>query len=329
MIKKMTIPKQLPSTVAKAPDALLFSHVSPDGDCIGSMLALGIALESLGKKIYYFNSGPVPANLRFLPGAGRISGSLPDPISETIIFIDCSDAERVDGLVTRELLAGKNVINIDHHISNNQYGTLNWVDFSAAATGEMIYQLIKKLKIPISKDIAINLYTAIITDTGRFSYSNTTDNSFRIAAELVKTGINLADINSVLFERKTLSQMKLLKKALTNLELLEDGKLAVIVLSHQDFEECGAEESLSEGLVNYARSIENVEAAALLKETDNQEIKVSLRSNSWLDVNRVAFRFGGGGHVRAAGCNLKLPLAQAKESIVAALEEALNNGRNC
>lgn len=320
--------KQLAMEIEKVPEAALFSHVSPDGDCLGSMLALSLALESIGNKVFCYNTGPLPHNLKFLPGINKIEFSIPENLPDTLIFIDCAEAERAHSNI-KDLLKRKNVINIDHHVSNDLFGSINWVDPGAAATGEIIYHLIKKLGVEISKEIAINLYAAIITDTGRFSFSNTTAKSFKIAAELVKTGIDLVAINNILFEQKSLAQTKLLQKALCNLELLQNGKLAIILLSQRDFEEVGAEESLSEGLVNYARNIENVEAAALLKELDNKEIKVSFRSNSWLDVNKVASKFGGGGHVRASGCSINLPLAKAKESVISALEEALNSiGRN-
>ncbi|NLI92184.1 MAG: bifunctional oligoribonuclease/PAP phosphatase NrnA [Peptococcaceae bacterium] len=320
--------KQIGSEIEKVPEAALFSHVSPDGDCLGSMLALGIALECLEKKVTYYNEGPFPENLRFLPHIHRVSSVIPEKLPKTLIFIDCAEAERAESSIVKKHFQGKNVINIDHHVSNDLFGTLNWVDPGAAATGEMVYELIKKLGIPITQEIAINLYTAIITDTGRFSYSNTTAKSFKIAAQLVKTGIDLVSINNILFEQKTFSQTKLLHKALSNLELHQNGKIAVIVLSQKDFEETGAEENLSEGLVNYARNIESVEAAALLKEIDTKEIKVSFRSNAWLDVNKVAARFGGGGHIRASGCTIDLPLLEAKNIVISALEEALTHGRD-
>ncbi len=329
-MKKKTminVPKKLVYEIEKVPELALFSHVSPDGDCLGSMLALGLALESLGKKVSYYNAGPFQPNLTFLPGVDRVKQSIPSNLPDTLVFIDCAEAERVDG-ITKELFADKVVINIDHHVSNDFFGNINWVNSEAAATGEMVYGLIKVLRVTISKEIAINLYTAIITDTGRFSFSNTTAKSFKIAADLVKTGINLVEINNILFELKTLAQTRLLHKALSNLELLQGGKMAVIVLSQKDFMETGAEENLSEGLVNYARNIENVEAAALLKEINNNEIKVSFRSNTWLDVNQIAAQFGGGGHIRASGCTIDLSLAEAKRVVVAALEEALVDGRH-
>lgn len=318
----------LSSILEKVPAAALFSHVSPDGDSLGSMLALGLALESLGKKISYYNAGPIPENLKFLPGVNKISNSWPEELPEVLIFIDCAEAERAFGTINSEFIKDKQIINIDHHVSNNKFGTINWVDSKAAATGEMIYFLLKKMGVAISYDIAINLYTAIITDTGRFSYSNTTPDSFKIAAQLIKTGIDLAAINHIIFERKTLPQIKLLRKALTNLELLHNNSIAVIVLSQRDFLESGADENLSEGLVNYARSIEQVEAAVLIKELEDNEIKVSFRSNSWLDVNRVASRFGGGGHIRASGCTIYRPLKEAVKEVITALEEALNIERN-
>ncbi|MGI6449810.1 MAG: DHH family phosphoesterase [Desulfitobacteriia bacterium] len=319
--------KQLILELEKVPEAALFSHISPDGDCLGSMLALGMALESRQKKIAYYNAGPLPNNLRFLPGIELVNTTLPRELPETLIFIDCAEAERAYSSLKNHF-QGRKILNIDHHISNDHFGTYNWVDPQAAAAGEMVYKLIKKLGITITKEIAINLYSAIITDTGRFSFSNTTAKSFKIAAELVRTGIDLVAINNILFEQKTLAQTKLLKTALCNLELLQGGTIAVIVLSRQDFAEAGAEENLSEGLVNYARNIENVEAAAILKEIDSQEIKVSFRSNSWLDVNKIAAQFGGGGHVRASGCSIYQSLDKAKKIVVSALEEALKLGRD-
>ena len=317
--------KQIAIELEKVPEAALFSHVYPDGDSLGSMLALGLALERMGKKIYLYNAGPIPESLKFLPGVEKIRHSLPQEFPETIILIDCAEFDRIEMIgLSKDNLIGKKIINIDHHISNDYFGTMNWIDSKASAAGEMIYRLVKKLGIRICKDIAVNIYTAIITDTGRFSFSNTTPGSFKIAAELVKTGIDLVYINNILFEQKTLAQTKLLYKALSNLELLQDGTIAVITLSMNDFETSGAEESLSEGLVNYARNIEKVEAAALLKEIYTLDIKVSFRSNSWIDVNTVAQKFGGGGHVRASGCTINLPLAEAKQNVIHALEEALN-----
>jgi len=322
--------KQVAIELEKVTEAALFSHVYPDGDCLGSMLALGLALERMGKKIFLYNASPIPDSLKFLPGIEQITDSLPQQLPETLIFIDCADFDRIDinGL-TKDVLLGKKVLNIDHHISNDYFGTINWVDSKAAATGEMIYRLIRKLGIKIYKDIAVNMYTAIITDTGRFSFSNTTPKSFKIAAELVRTGIDLVHINNILFEEKSLAQTRLLYKALSNLELLHGGTIAIIALSKSDFETSGAEESLSEGLVNYARNIEKVEAAALLKEIDYSDIKVSFRSNSWLDVNEVAQKLGGGGHVRASGCTINLPFKEAKQKVIFALEEALNIERDC
>jgi phosphoesterase RecJ-like protein len=320
--------KQIGLEIEKVPEAALFSHVSPDGDCLGSMLALGLALESLGKKVSYYNAGPIPGNLKFLPHADLISSCLPDKLPKMLIFIDCAEVERVNGLPVKKQLAGKTVINIDHHVSNDFFGTINWIDPTAAATGEMVYTLIRKLGIMITEKIAINLYTAIITDTGRFSFSNTTAKSFRVAAELVRTGIDLVAINNILFEQKSLAQTRLLQKALANLELYRGGEIAVILLSQKDFNETEAEENLSEGLVNYARNIEGVEAAALLKEVGRQEIKVSFRSNTWLDVNKVASQFGGGGHIRASGCTIDLPLSEAKTAVISALEEGLRRGRD-
>lgn len=328
MTTRDNILKQIATEIHALSEAALFAHESPDGDCLGSMLALSLAMESIGKKTRLYNTGYLPGNLNFLPGVDRIISVMPpEEFSDTLIFLDCAEAERAFGSFTGDILKDKTVINIDHHISNNGFGTINLVD-AAAATGELVYDLIMEMGVPISKDIAINLYTAIVTDTGRFSYSNTTVKSFQIAAELFQTGIDIVKINDTLFEKKSSAYMRLLQKALANLKLYHNSNAAMITLSNNDFEKAGADESMSDGLVNYARNIEGVEVAALLKEVAEGRIKVSFRSGSWLDVNAVAQKFGGGGHTRASGCTINASLAQAEKLIEKALEEALSLGRD-
>ncbi|UWG98534.1 bifunctional oligoribonuclease/PAP phosphatase NrnA [Dehalobacter sp. DCM] len=319
---------ELTAKINAISEAALFSHESPDGDCLGSMLALGLALETLGKKVQFYNTGYLPGNLNFLPGADRINAVMtPEEFSGTLIFLDCAEAERASSELTEDVLKDKTIINIDHHISNNGFGTINWVD-EAAATGELVYELIKELGVPISADIAVNLYTAIVTDTGRFSYSNTTVKSFQITAELYQTGIDIVKINEILFEKKSPSYMRLLQSALANLKVFHNGSAALIVLSMNDFQQSGADESMSDGLVNYARNIEGVEVAALLKEVAADKVKVSFRSSSWLDVNAIAGSFGGGGHQRASGCTVNATLQETERLIESVLGEALTRGRD-
>ncbi|MFZ3100986.1 MAG: bifunctional oligoribonuclease/PAP phosphatase NrnA [Desulfitobacteriaceae bacterium] len=306
----------------KAPQVALFSHVSPDGDCMGSMLALGLALEKLNKQIYFFNPDPVPPYLAFLPGVNRVNSTLPVIWPEVLVFVDCTDIERTS-LTTQDLPIESIVLNLDHHISNSSFGHINVIDPQASASGEMVLTLIEELGVELDKEIATNLYTAIVTDTGSFQYSNTTAQTHRVVAKLIDQKIELETIHSSLFDQKPLAHLKLLQRALASLQLFSDGQIALMILSNQDFIECGAGENLSEGLVNYARTIEGVEVAILIRERDSMSVKVALRSNLWLNVNEVAAIFQGGGHKRAAGCSLKLSLAEAQVVVLKAVQEAL------
>ena len=319
--------KEIIEVLRKAPKVALFSHVSPDGDCIGSMLALGLALEKMGKEVSFYNPDPLPSYLMFLPGSSRISQDLPNPQPKTLMFVDCTDFQRVN-LSMSEISQESTVLNLDHHISNQFFGHHNWVDVQASASAEIILTLINELGVEIDRDMATNLYTAIVTDTGCFQYSNTTAQTHRLTAELLNVGLDLSSIHHKIFDQKPLAQIKLLQYALNGLEILAEGQLAVMVLSLEDFRKCGADQELSEGLVNHVRSIAGVEVAVLLKEIAPQEIKGGLRSNLWLNVNEIAGQFGGGGHKRAAGCTLRLPMAEAKQSIVTAIKEALKIGRD-
>ena len=319
--------EEMIEVLRKAPKVALFSHVSPDGDCIGSMLALGLALEKMRKDVFFYNPDPLPSYLMFLPGSSRISQDLPNPLPKILMFVDCTDFQRANFSMS-EISQESTVLNLDHHISNQFFGHYNWVDAQASASAEITLTLINRLGVEIDRDMATNLYTAIVTDTGCFQYSNTTAQTHRLTADLLDIGLDLSGIHHNIFNQKPLAQVKLLQYALNGLEIQADGQLAVMILSLEDFQKSGAEQEMSEGLVNQARSIAGVEIAVLLKEVGPQEIKCGLRSNLWLNVNEIAAQFGGGGHKRAAGCTLRLPMAEAKQSITAAIEEALKIGRD-
>jgi len=315
-------PVEIIEVLRKAPKVALFSHVSPDGDCIGSMLAIGLALEKMGKEVTFYNPDSVPSYLSFLPDSSRISQELPSPQPKILLFVDCTDLGRVN-LSRLDISEDSIVINLDHHISNLFFGDLNWVAVQASAAGEVALKLINQLGVEMDEDMATNLYTAILTDSGCFEYSNTTAQTHRSVADLLDLGVDLSRIHNNIFDQKPLAQIKLLQCALNGLEIYADGQLAIMILSAEDFRISGAELELSEGLVNHARSIAGVEVAVLLKEVGPQEIKAGLRSNLWLNVNEIAALFGGGGHQRAAGCTLRIPMAEAKQRLITALEEAL------
>ncbi|KJS48391.1 bifunctional oligoribonuclease/PAP phosphatase NrnA [Desulfosporosinus sp. BICA1-9] len=311
----------------KAPKVALFSHVSPDGDCIGSMLAIGLALEKMGKEVTYYNPNPVPNNLKFLPGSSRVSQELPNPQPKTLLFVDCTDLGRVNLSIT-DLSEESIVLNLDHHISNQLFGHVNCIDAQASAVGELAFTLIQQLGVKIDEEIATNLYTAIVTDTGCYQYSSTTAQTHRLTADLLDKGIDIQDIHHHIFDQKPLAQVKLLQYALNGLGIYAEGQLAIMTLSLEDFRKSKADQEVSDGLVNHIRSIAGVEVAVLLKEVGPQEIKGGLRSNLWLNVNEIAAQFGGGGHKRAAGCTFRIPMAEAKQNIISAIEEGLRSGRS-
>lgn len=318
---------QMAEELRKASKVALFSHVSPDGDCIGSMLGIGLALEALGKEVAMFNPDPIPRNLSFLPGVDKIVQSMPDPLPETLLFVDCADLQRVQ-LQREDLPADAVILNLDHHISNQNFGRINWVDSQAAASGELAYVLVRRLNVELTQEIAANLYTALLTDTGSFKYANTTAKTHQIAGELMETGISLGDIHHFVFDQTPMVKLELLRRGLNQLQFFAEGQLGMMTLRKQDFEESGAEESLSEGLIDHARTVEGVEVAVLLKEVKPDVVRVSLRSNRWFDVNRIADGFGGGGHQRAAGCTLHLSLEEAKQKVRQIIEEELKLGRS-
>lgn len=319
---------RLAEELKKASEVALFSHVSPDGDCIGSMLAVGLALEELGKSVKFYNPDPVPRNLAFLPGASRITAwhegiALP----QTLLFVDCADLQRAS-IDATQIPGQATCLNLDHHVSNENFGHINLVDPEAAASGELAYDLIRELGVPLNEELSENLYTAILTDTGSFQYGNTTARTHRVAAELMTVGIDFIRIHHEIFDQKPLAQVRLLQRALSSLELFAGGQLGMMALSLADYAATGAGDELSEGLVNHVRTIEGVEAAVLLREVEPGKVKVGLRSNLWLDVNQLASQFGGGGHKRAAGCTIQASLEEAKSQIRASMEEALQVGRS-
>lgn len=319
--------KEMFEVLRKAPKVALFSHVSPDGDCIGSMLALGLALEKMGKEVSFYNPDPLPGYLAFLPGSSRIRQELPNPQPKILLFVDCTDLSRVN-LSRSKISEDGTVLNIDHHISNLYFGDFNWVDAQASAVGEVVLTLIRQLGVELDEDIATNLYTAIVTDSGCFQYSNTTAQTHRSTADLLDIGVDLSYIHHQIFDQKPLAQIKLLQCALNGLEIHADGQLAIMILRAEDFQKSSAEQEMSEGLVNHARSVAGVEVAVLLKEVGPNEIKGGLRSNLWLNVNEIAALFGGGGHQRAAGCTLRMSMAEAQKSLITVIEEALKIGRD-
>ncbi|NLZ52592.1 MAG: bifunctional oligoribonuclease/PAP phosphatase NrnA [Thermoanaerobacteraceae bacterium] len=292
---------------------MITSHTSPDGDSIGSVLALTLALLKTGKKAVPVINDDIPKKYKFLPGSNLIiketSGNY-----DVIAALDCGDIERL-GFDRQLREYGRTIVNIDHHKSNSYFGDLNLVYIDASSVGEIIYKLLDG-KVEIDYDIALNLFTSIITDTGSIRYSNTTPLSLEILAKLVKKGIKPDYVSRQVFERRSLSSITLLKSVLNTLEISADGKIASLFITKDMMKDAVANEDDTDGIINYAREIEGVEVAVLFKESEDSLIKVGFRSNEWVDVSMIAAKFNGGGHSKAAGCHIKLPLKEAREIVL-------------
>jgi bifunctional oligoribonuclease and PAP phosphatase NrnA len=300
--------------------ALMLGHVHPDADVLGTLLALGLALEAGGWSVVYGGPHPAPGALGFLPGIERyqVLKSV-DGAFDVAVLTDCPNPARTEGLIDQARATTPVVVNIDHHPDNRRYGQVNWIDTGAAATGEMVYRLLVDLGLPITAPIATNLFTAVHTDTGSFRYSNVTPATFRIAADLMAAGADPAAVASALYERRAADALRLLGETLARIELSEDGRVAWLALPTGAVPERFVE---SEDLVNYPRSIGSVRVACLLRERGGQ-VKVSLRGKGDVDVQKIAARFGGGGHPNAAGFTVAGALEPVTRDVLAAVREAV------
>jgi phosphoesterase RecJ-like protein len=303
-------------------DLLLIAHVSPDGDTLGSSFALYGALLELGKHAQVVCEDPVPAIYRFLPFSDQLIPPEKAKPAEAVVCMDCADLGRT-GRCESLFHAANTTLNIDHHGTNDRYAQENFVQ-KAGATGELVYNVITSLKVTLNKNIASCLYAAITTDTGNFAYSNTTPDTLRIAAELLDTGIDLPYLNRCLFRTVPFHKLKLHALAVSKAQLFEHGRIGISCITREEIQQCGATSEDSEGIIDAIRDIDTVEIAALLRESDDGLIRVSLRGKSSADVSKIAVRFEGGGHRLAAGCTMKPPINEAAAQILDCAKELLH-----
>jgi len=296
---------------------LLTGHRNPDGDALGSALGLALALEAAGKEARIVMRDAWPSAYARMPGISRVAVADALPADwpsgwDALLAMECPEADRAGW---PNLLAGR-VVNVDHHPGNTHYGALNLVDLPAAAVGEIVADLLDLLGWPLTGDIATDLWVSLVSDTGSFRYSNTTPKALALGARLVAGGAQPGPVNEFLFEAAPLSVLKLEALVLGTLELHAGGTVATVELPRRFFDESGAKDSDTEGLVNRARGIEGVRAAMLLREGENGEIRCSLRSKGLVDIRSVAARHAGGGHRNASGCRLSGTIASAKAALV-------------
>jgi phosphoesterase RecJ-like protein len=314
-------PARLLEVLAGATDVLMLGHVHPDADVLGTLLPIGLALEARGARVAFAGPHAAPQSLDFLPGLDRWQVWRQAPRSfPVVVLTDCPDDRRTEGLLAGARAADGEVLNVDHHPDNRLYGTVNWVDDAAAATGEMALDLLDALGWPVTADMALGLFTAVHTDTGSFRYSNTTARTFRAAARLVALGADPARVADRLYQRRPADALVTLGEVLRRVEVSADGRVAWLAvpagMASDGF-------LAAEDLVTYPRSIESVQVAVLLREEGPGVVKVSLRGKGEVPVNAIAHRFGGGGHANAAGCTVQSGLEEATRAMLAAVGDAL------
>ncbi len=312
----MTSLKEIAEILDKTDRVLLCGHIFPDGDCIGSVAALGLMLKKMGKKVIMASPDPVPENLWFLPGIADFS--IKDTLDnkfDAMVVLDCAEAERI-GWYSRYLDKVDNVICIDHHLNSKGFKGYNYIDPKASATGEIIFDLIQLMGHGLTKEMAQCLYTAIVTDTGSFRYEKTTAETLRKAAVLMDTGIDTAMINTKLFEEIPLPAIRILGEALNNLKISPCGKVAWMVVDRFLLNKYSAKTEHTDGLVNKVRSIMGVEVSIFFKEIEQDKFKISFRSKGQVNVDKLAAKFGGGGHARASGSTVAGRLQDIVESVV-------------
>jgi bifunctional oligoribonuclease and PAP phosphatase NrnA len=311
---------QVVELIEKKDRFAITSHIRPDGDGLGSSLGLYWLLQALNKEVEVIMHDPAPHAYQQLPGAGTIR-VLPgvDRTYDAVFVIECSDIDR-PGLVDLEK---QFVVNIDHHSTTELFGAINWIDSTAAACGEMIYNLCKATGVRVTKELAECVYTALLTDTGSFHYSNTTERTFKIASELVRTGVKPAKTAEAIFGSYQWPKIALLGQVLATARRDETGHVAWMWQTIQMQEQSKASEEDADGFVNYPLAVGEVEATALFKETSPGVYRTSLRSKGDVNVAKIAEQFGGGGHRNAAGCTLRGRGAEIERQVVPLLQDAI------
>jgi bifunctional oligoribonuclease and PAP phosphatase NrnA len=300
---------------------VLSSHSRPDGDSIGSQLAMAYALRALGKTVTVVNSDPAPPPIMAFPGvpeieiAPAVSGEF-----DAAIIMECGDLARTG-------VAGLDrhfVINIDHHPGNTGYGNINWFDAGAAACAEMVFDLVKGLGVPLSTDIATHIYLAILTDTGSFHYSNMTPYTFEICRLALEAGVDPVTVARSVYDSNNMGRLKLFGSVLSTMQLDSTGRIAIVYLDHEMARAAGGTYEDTEGLINLPLTVKEIQAVVFFKQVEGEEYRVSMRSKGDIDIGGVAQEFGGGGHKNAAGCTVTGAIDALQKTFIEKIEEAID-----
>ena len=301
------------------------SHARPDGDALGSQVAMGLALKALGKEVRLVDADPPPPAMRELPGVELIEvpPALDDP-GDAVITMECGDIGRpvVEGM------ARGFVINIDHHPGNTGFGALNWIDLTAAACGEMVFDLILALGAKLTPAIATHIYLTILTDTGQFHYSHVTPRTFEICRRCVEAGADPTGLSRTIYDNNSLGRVRLFGAVLNGMELDATGRIATLVMDRALAVRCGGTYDDTEGLINFPLTVKDIQAVIFFKESATDDWRISMRSKGPVNINAVARDFGGGGHVNASGCGAKGRLDDLKRlvetKVAAAVADAIH-----
>jgi bifunctional oligoribonuclease and PAP phosphatase NrnA len=314
--------QQIVNEIKSCKSFLLTSHESPDGDAIGSTLALASFLGRIGKDVTVHFRDPLPDLYAFLPGAAAVCRNIPDRDYEMAFVLDIGEKKRAGEEFCRFSKIGR-VVNLDHHLTCENFGDLNLIDASAAATGVLVYRIAACHGYEFDIETALCLYVSIITDTGSFRYSNANREAFSIAGEMIECGVNAWDVAEKLYENQPQKRLELLAKSLNTLEVVCGGQAASLVVTLDMYRSTGADAELTDGFVNYPRSIRGVEVAIFFRQVDETRVKVGFRSKGKVNVASFAAAFGGGGHHNAAGCTLEGTVEQVKARVYTVVGSAL------
>lgn len=318
------------STIAQVADAIrarrrfvVVSHARPDGDAIGSQVAMTLALRALGKDVRMVAHDPAPQQMADFPAVADIQlvDQLED-LGDAVIFMECGDARRPG-------VAGLDkgfVINVDHHPGNTMYGAMNCIDLSAAACGEMVFDLIVALGVPLSVEMATHIYLAILTDTGGFHYSHISPRTFDICRRCVEAGLDPTTVSRAIYDNNNLGRVRIWGAVLNDMQLSADGRVATLSMERALAARCGATYDDTEGLINFPLTVKEIQAVVFFKESGPGDWRISMRSKGDVNVNAIAREFGGGGHTNASGCGATGDLSQLVPVFQAKLAEAVRRG---
>ncbi len=326
------IPQQLLDDLRNSRRIIAVTHIHPDGDALGSLLAFAAVMESIGKEVFCLLAEPVSHLFEFLPGKERLSFDLEEARSfirngddtPVGVALDCGDLARIPGDLYREIADLSPFVVIDHHASHQEFGTSRWVSVDRSSTGEMVYEIAEALGAEISYEAAYNLYVALVTDTGSFRYECTSARTLEVAGDLLRRGVRAEDVSGRVYDTFSPQRLRLLQQCLASVRLLNANRIAVMRVTRQMLADTGTLIDDVENFINIPRSVETVQVAVMLKEGENGCCSVSLRAKGGVDVSRIAGEFGGGGHHNAAGFRLDdTTLAEVEARLLRLLERAV------